>query len=427
MFEWYNSFMQYFFILGKNPTLSVAEILSAVSDAKIIEANQEFLIIEGGKIDLKKLQNQLGGTIKIGITQKCDPGDLEKHILTKAKKGEKFIFGFSFYGSFKKQEIKEIQKQGMEIKKTLKQKDVPSRFVVSKEKTLSSVIVTKEKLLEKGVEICFLNSNNKIFIGQTQTVQEFEKYSARDYARPGRDIISGMLPPKIAKMMINLARIKPNNTVLDPFCGSGTIIQEAILLGYKNIIGSDISEKAINDTKKNLEWLSSVVPDSDLESRTNKPLDPRIKSEDNHFVIKMLDVKTISQELKPNSINAIITEPYLGPPLKGNESKQQIEKIVKELSDLYLIAFEQFKIILKPNSKVVMIFPAFKFKNEILFLPIMEQIEKIGYKKITEFGNYSIDRLKKLHLSFSSRNTLLYSRPDQKIKREILLFEKLKG
>ena len=87
-------------------------------------------------------------------------------------------------------------------------------------------------------------------------VQPFEEFGARDYARPSRDDLSGMLPPKLAKIMINLAQAKENSLILDTFCGSGTILQEALIMGYLNLIGFDSSPKAIKDSQANLEWLA---------------------------------------------------------------------------------------------------------------------------------------------------------------------------
>lgn len=54
---------------------------------------------------------------------------------------------------------------------------------------------------------------------------------------------------------ISCRKAKIGDVILDPFCGSGTILTEAMLINYKNLIGADISPKAINDTKKNIEWI----------------------------------------------------------------------------------------------------------------------------------------------------------------------------
>ena len=60
----------------------------------------------------------------------------------------------------------------------------------------------------------------KGFLGQTLVVQPFKVLSKRDFGRPARDDHSGMLPPKLAQIMINLARRNDDistKTILDPF------------------------------------------------------------------------------------------------------------------------------------------------------------------------------------------------------------------
>ena len=59
--------------------------------------------------------------------------------------------------------------------------------------------------------------------------------------------------PKIARVLVNLARIKTGGTVLDPFCGTGGILIEAGLMGMK-ITGSDIDERMVRGCKENLRF-----------------------------------------------------------------------------------------------------------------------------------------------------------------------------
>ena len=305
----------------------------------------------------------------------------------------KVFFGFSIYNLGQKASIKHLVRKlepvAMEIKRKLREeKNISSRWVTSKELELSSVIVKKNKLLENGAEICFLAKDSEIIVGQTIAVQPFEEFGARDYARPGRDDVSGMLPPKLARMMVNLAQAKNDAVILDPFCGSGTILQEALLMGYKNLIGSDNSKKAIEDSKQNLDWLAEKYH---LDISDIKLLD--------------LSVESLDKEFAENSIDTIITEPYLGPALKGSEGIKQIDIIIKELDALYFSAFEQFKKILKPNGKIIIVFPIFQINNQSMRLAIFEKVQQLGFKVL------NID-------------DLIYWRPKQFIWRDILIFEK---
>ena len=393
--------MQYFFILGKNPILSKAEIEAVFKIIdyrfKIIDFGNNVLVIETEKeLDVESLNDRLGGTVKIGkILDKIDSlENFEEKFFELVKFGDgKVFFGFSLYQLDPKVHLKKYQKEllpvAMEIKRILREeKNINSRYVVSKELELSSVIVKKNKLLQNGVEICFFVKDMEILVGQTLAVQAFEEFGARDFTRPSRDQVSGMLPPKLARIMINLAQVKEDAQILDPFCGSGTILQEALILGYSKLIGSDKSEKAVKDTKDNLKWL-----------------DEKYRLNTNNVQVFNLSVEELSQKIKPNSIEAIITEPFLGPPIKGNEDIRQIESIIKELDTLYLQAFNEFKEILNKQGRIVIIFPVFNFRNINNKLTIYNKIEQMGFKKI-------------------NKEELMYFRANQLIWREILIFEK---
>ena len=199
--------MQYYFVLGTNPTLSAAELAAIFGSQKPILINKNIVIIDIlEKINACELINKLGGIIKIGeiITSVKNPAQAD--LLPAAikilnpQKG-KFKFGISYYGRkfFNGHEL------AMGIKKHLRDKKISCRWVTSKEKTLSSVVVGQNKLTGPGLEIALIEAKNKILIGRTLAVQPYKELSKRDYGRPARDDRSGMLPPKLAQIMINLA------------------------------------------------------------------------------------------------------------------------------------------------------------------------------------------------------------------------------
>lgn len=369
--------MQYVFILGHNPKLSVAEIMAVLPQAKIVAETGSFFIVENEELDCQKLLNQLGGTIKIGtiignqISKKITVEKL-KQIRTESK----LNFGVSYYET-------KPNNFGMEIKKDLKDAGISCRLVTSRDKALSSVVVTKNKCHE------FLVLGNK-WLGETCVVQEFEEYGFRDFGRPARDMVSGSMPPKLAKIMINLAQLPAGEIILDPFCGSGTVLQEGLLLGYQ-VIGADISDKAIKDTKKNLEW---------LQSQDYKRLPAGMAKS---YQLFKTDVREISKFV--NGTDAVVTEPYLGPPLKGRESRGEIEKTIEQISELYETAFREFKKILNLGGRVVIVFPVYKLAHETLELPILDKIKKLGFTQVNS-------------------DKLVYNRPEQKVWRQIFVFKR---
>jgi len=413
--------MQYFFVLGTNPILSIAE-LSAVfglnktnknKNAKYpmgyLVSNNVFVIETDKKINVNQLIKKLGGTIKIGIMNYELKIKNYDNVIKKTKeiisnkifnesKG-KFKFGISYYGKSKFN----IKPLAMEIKKYLHEKQISCRWVTSREPTLSSVVVEQNKLTDKGIEIILIEDKNNILIGQTLTVQPFKELSYRDYGRPARDDRSGMLPPKLAQIMINLAsegEIRESCLLLDPFCGSGTILTEAMLMGYKNIIGSDISKKAISDTKKNIEWIKENY---ELGVRNYKLFDK--------------SVVELSKFIKPKSVDMIITEPYLGP----QRGKFNINRIIKELEQLYIKSLIEFKKVLRRNGRIVMVWPIFikhKTYNMKYITPNL-----CGFEIINPIPE---NLLNNKIIKLTDRNTIIYGRPGQRVWREIIVLKKHK-
>jgi len=392
--------MKYFFILGTNPTLSLAELAAVFSHGQFSLVQKNIAILDINHEIKANIIKKIGGTIKFGLihneTASLATQNILKSVATfsKPEKSEaKFNFGISFYGKAKIN----LKALAMEFKKLLKESGMNSRWVISREPTLSSVVVEQNKLAsDRGVEIVIIEFNKKLFLGRTLAVQPFKELSFRDYGRPARDDRSGMLPPKLAQIMINLSGAKLEDTILDPFCGSGTIITEAMLMGYEQIIGSDISDRAISDTKKNIEWIKN-----------------NFKLRVANCELRELDATKISKQFAPNSIDAIITEPYLGPQRGGFE----IAKIVKELEQLYAKSLTEFKKILKPSGRIVMVWPSFSEKQRSIFV----NPDFSGYKIINPIP---VNLQKNIFLNLTARETMVYGREEQKVWREIVILKK---
>lgn len=419
---------QYFFILGKNPTLSTAEIISVLSKLQIsftIKTHSEEVFVLSTAVELPlKFIKTLGGTIKIGKIMNEVGLDEDEILFEKIFEGQniadnylftkkgKLHFGISIYnGGAENKAIRELNSQlknlCVTVKKNLQNLNLKAGFVRIKDRFLSSVSVRKNQLLEKGMEMVLICTKEKILAGKTLEVQEFESFSFRDYGRPQRDTRSGLIPPKLARMMINLSQIKSDDILLDPFCGSGTILQEAILLGYKEIFGSDISERAIIDTKTNIDWLFENF----------RQLDKSIFN----IEIFLSDARSIARNISQNSIDAVITEPYLGPPLFKRPNYEDINSTRLEVGRLYLSAFSEFRKIIKKGGKVVMIFPAFEDWGKMYFAQILDKIKEMGFRQLD-----MIPKEMKLNafIRLTDRGTILYGDKEQFMKREVLIFQK---
>jgi len=410
---------QYFFVLGTNHTLCKIDIVNLLARKKvnfeIIEASEEVLLVESEEeLEVHSLMKELGSAAKIGkilgIYQESEwPEKFLKEILGGELKkefgGEKF--GISVYGAggrFKELNrvfgrVREIAERVREIREI--------REIRERGRVLSTVAVDKNRLLENGFELVLCVGSKGIYVGKTLAIQDYESYSLRDYGRPMRDAKSGMIPPKLAKIMINLAGKEKEDLFLDPFCGSGTILQELILLGYKNLVGSDLEKKAVEETRINLDWLFKNYRD--------------IKREDYKIELFESDVRNLSTKIPPKVVDAIVTEPYLGSARRKFLKPEQIKKEVPGLEELYLAAFGEFKKILKSGGVVVIIFPVFRWRGQFFYLEILEKIESLGFEK-EDFLRKEIKGKEKLRLVITKRGSVVFFRPGQLVSREIFCF-----
>jgi len=59
------------------------------------------------------------------------------------------------------------------------------------------------------------------------------------------------MPPKLARCMVNLSRARPGGVFLDAFCGTGSQLVEAALVGC-TVLGSDIDPRMVRGASQNL-------------------------------------------------------------------------------------------------------------------------------------------------------------------------------
>ncbi len=364
----------YLFELGHQPLLSQAEILAVLTKQNTNfshRAGGDFLLIESKTaLNAPALSKQLGGTIKIleQLSVAPNSGALADYLNDKIPTGK---INFSLSGA----------NFALQIKKDLKNLGRSVRYIEPK----NTATILHNNLVTSGSDFKIINQ--KVFV--TVGIQDLEGFSERDYDRPKTDSKSGMLPPKLARIMINLSGADADDILLDPFCGSGTVLMEAADLGYQNIAGTDLSPKAIQDTEKNLTWL-----------KENKKIKPVTK-------LKVADVQTISREFPAQSISAIVAEPFMGKPQTGRETKADLIKSARELRQLYENAFAEFQRILKPKATVIFIIPEFTFQKEIIAIDCLDTIKNLGFVAVPLLSD---------HIS------LIYKRPSQHVTRRIWKF-----
>ncbi len=359
----------YFFIPGRNRELSLAEFKSVIEVYKrnnnnifLDVSNFEYFLFSTDieEKEVEKLFNTLGGFIKYG--EVLNP-DIEISSLSNEKKITFGVSGYCFSESYHDLLIKYVKNILKTIKQDLKSVGKQSRFVGGGTRVLTSGQVEGNRLLQRGFEIVLLmDKDKKVTVGRTKAVQDMEGYSKRDFQKPFVDTRMGVLPPKLARIMLNLASLKKGSTIWDPFCGSGNVLLEAMMLGY-NAIGSDIDGGAINACRKNIEWLEE-----------NFELDDVGYNIFNYDVTRF--DKRLINKLQNTDLHALVFEPFMGPPQRQPISVKQADALLSNTIDLYLGIFDTIEHLKKRNMRIVSVFPSYKTHEGWMTKRLNEHISK---------------------------------------------------
>jgi tRNA (guanine10-N2)-dimethyltransferase len=127
--------------------------------------------------------------------------------------------------------------------------------------------------------------------------------------------------PRLARALINMTANSRNCRILDPFCGTGTLLIESALMGM-DVHGSDLSEKMIEGSRTNLKQLGLTAD------------------------LKKLDVAEISKFNK--KFDCIVTDPPYGRSSSTNN---------EPIEELYSRALKSFARNLTENGRVGIIVP----------------------------------------------------------------------
>jgi len=79
------------------------------------------------------------------------------------------------------------------------------------------------------------------------------------------------MPPKLARCMVNLAKPKAGEVIFDPFCGTGSLLIEAALIGCR-VLGADIQRRMVKGSKANLAFFGIKPEGLIVADAKNPPL-----------------------------------------------------------------------------------------------------------------------------------------------------------
>ena len=382
-------------ILGRLPKLSIAELEAMFGKSHVRAVSHDIATIDTDNL----LIDSLGGSLKCGTIIHTLPASsrptLEQasHWITHtyihqllAVSG-KITLGISAYGF--STSPRQLQKIGLSLKSSMKRHGASLRLVPNTSIELSTATSHNNKLglSPKKRELFIIKTDDgTILITESNGALNIPTYARRDRNRPRRDAFVGMLPPKLAQIMINVAvgnAVKA--TILDPFCGTGTVLQEALLKGY-DVCGSDLSQKMIDYTTENIAW---------LQSKYHIPSTVRS--------LEQADAMT-HQWPKAQQLDAVVCETYLGQPFSAPPSPKKLHEVTGNCNHIITNFLRNIHSQLTPGTTLCIAVPAWRdVSHNLTHLPLIKDLKKLGY--------------------ILQQPPLIYSRSDQVVVREILLLK----
>ncbi len=415
-----NSYVAY---LGHHPSISLAELHACIPDMKVTRMLGSSMAFFDSEAELsQKHLDTWGGTFIIakGISDNASALKDVPQIIADQTANVKGKVTFSLRTfNIPASKVHDLYRDG---KNALKKKGVPCRYIGTEKKPAATVLLHKTNIIsgKEGAEIVILGDDDFLWIGRTVGAQDPDAYTKRDMTKPVRDTRVGLLPPKLAQILLNFGAYMANDmktrdtrheksaklasrnsrlTILDPFCGTGVIPMEALLRGW-DVLASDASLKAVNGCEKNLDWMRKEYG--------------ILKKDVASTVWKQDATRAFELKEKPD---VIVTETTLGTPFSDRPAAKDAMKARTEVEEIETGFLENIAATL-PGVPVVCTLPVWFPKAGPLFIEkTWKKIHDIGFRPILPPG---------VNPHHPERLSMLYHRPDQSVGREIVLLKPIK-
>jgi tRNA G10 N-methylase Trm11 len=165
-------------------------------------------------------------------------------------------------------------------------------------------------------------------------------------------------------------------------------------MGY-DAYGSDISEKMVDYSTKNLEWLEK-----------------QWKVESGKWKMEPGDATNHTWDFSRNTANdqriTIVCETYLGKPLTSLPNQQELDRIMSEPNSIAEGFLKNLAPQIQSGTKLCLALPAWSLGNgKFKHLKMLDHLTDLGYNR--------------LELVHATNSELIYHREDQIVARELTL------
>jgi len=254
----------FFLVSGENPTLPFAEI-KAILEAEGYEYTVLSRLTQ--VLILKSDQRCIGSVAKrASLTRACGP--LIAHCKASSREILNAIMNTHISPYIAPNEsfcvrIKRVRGSSPELDRLALERRIGEVILRSIEKVRVDLKRPKKTFLG-------ILSNGKFVFGLKAA-----EIRGGDFKRRGPPRIiyshSAAMPPKLARCMINLAHARAGDIILDPFCGTGSFLVEASLIGCR-VVGLDIKRRMIEGSAVNLSACNVVAEGLIVADARNPPI-----------------------------------------------------------------------------------------------------------------------------------------------------------
>jgi tRNA G10 N-methylase Trm11 len=223
-------------------------------------------------------------------------------------------------------------------------------------------IYAKDILSRNMTDFVVLRVGGQYQIGVTAYIPNAVEFRARSNERP---VVSSQISisSRLAKVLLNLGGLSKGEVMLDPFCGSGTILSEAIVAGV-NCIGIDKNPVRIENTKRNLQWITSESKDA-------------IGS----YFLMVGDATKLESLLDGRTpVDAVVTEPILLPRINYTPRLEKARRMVRNASRLYSESLYSIAVVVRSGGRIVIVAPSLRTSEKRDVSVNLQDLEEVGLR-----------------------------------------------
>jgi tRNA G10 N-methylase Trm11 len=197
-------------------------------------------------------------------------------------------------------------------------------------------LLAEHVLLRSALDVVAFPYHEGIGLGPTAWVPDSTSMRERGTQKPTPHSDISM-SPRLARVLLNLSGLKKDQTVLDPFCGSGTILAEAFIRSMR-CLGLDAKTNRVRDARENLGWLVGSVRDRGYDIRVG-------------------DARELPHVLRWSEVDAVVTEPLLLPRIDARPKASTATDLINQAGEVYGDALASMAEVLKPGGRIVIVVP----------------------------------------------------------------------